>query len=88
MTEKAGFREAVFDIVRQIPAGQVLTYKQVARAAGSPRAARAVGNILKQNYNPNIPCHRVIMSNGQIGQYNRGVENKVKLLRQEGFLTS
>ena len=58
------FRERVFFIVRQIPKGEVLTYKAVATRAGSPNAFRAVGNILNTNYDPKIPCHRVIRSDG------------------------
>ena len=54
------FREKVFDVVSRIPRGSVLTYKEVARLAGSPNAARAVGSALKTNYNPDIPCHSMI----------------------------
>lgn len=53
-------------MVRKIPEGKVLTYKQVAEKAGSPLAFRAVGNILNKNYNKDIPCHRVIKSNGEL----------------------
>lgn len=80
------FREKVFDIVREIPRGKVLTYQEVARLAGSPRAFRAVGNILTTNYNPDIPCHRVIRSDGGMGGYNRGIEKKKQLLKEEGAL--
>lgn len=54
------FSEKVFDVVSKIPQGKVLTYQEVARRAGSPRAYRAVGNILNKNYDPKIPCHRVV----------------------------
>jgi O-6-methylguanine DNA methyltransferase len=54
------FKQKVLDIVSKIPKGKVLTYKEVAKKAGSPNASRAVGSILKQNFNPKIPCHRVI----------------------------
>lgn len=80
------FREKVFAIVRAIPAGHVLTYSEVARRAGSPRASRAVGNILKTNYDPAIPCHRVIRADGQAGGYNRGADQKISILRREGAL--
>lgn len=79
------FRERVFEIVKKIPQGKVLTYKQVAKKAKSPKAWRAVGNILKTNQNPEIPCHRVIRSNGKIGGYNRGKKEKINLLKKEGF---
>lgn len=77
------FSEKVFDIVKKIPKGKVLTYKQVAVKAGSPHAFRAVGNVLNTNYNSTIPCHRVIRSDGKTGGYNRGAENKVKILLKE-----
>lgn len=80
------FRDRVLDIVRNIPKGNTLTYKQVANLAGNPNASRAVGSILKNNYDPKIPCHRVIRSDGITGEYNRGRENKIKLLKAEGAL--
>lgn len=80
------FTERVYDVVRHIPKGQVLSYAQVAQKAGSPGAVRAVGSILSKNYDPAIPCHRVIRSDGSLGQYNRGEEQKKKLLIAEGYL--
>jgi len=80
------FKEKVLKVARQIPKGKTLTYKQVAELAGSPKAYRAVGNILAENFNPKIPCHRVVKSNGQPGFYNRGKENKIKLLKAERSL--
>jgi len=81
------FTEKVLKVVSKIPKGKTLSYKQVAEKAGSPKAFRAVGSILKKNYLPEIPCHRVIKSNGEIGEYNRGKENKVIILRKEGALS-
>ncbi len=60
-----------------------MTYGQVAKLAGNPGAARAVGNILNKNYDPAIPCHRVIRADGKIGGYNRGEKQKIKLLQRE-----
>lgn len=80
------FTEKVLRAVSTIPKGKVLTYKQVATLAGSPNAVRAVGNILNKNYNPDVPCHRVIKSSGEIGGYNRGVNKKAKILKDEGYL--
>lgn len=77
------FKDSVYAVVRSIPKGKVLTYKEVAALAGSPRAYRAVGNILNKNYNPEIPCHRVIRSDGTPGGYNRGIEMKVEILLKE-----
>lgn len=80
------FREKVYAVVKKIPKGSVLTYKEVARRAGESGAARAVGNILNKNIDPSIPCHRVIRSDGKLGGYNRGAESKIKILKQEGYI--
>jgi len=79
------FQDNVRAVVRQIPKGQVLTYKEVAYAAGKPAAARAVANIMAKNYDPTVPCHRVIRSDGTLGGYNRGgVSRKRAILQSEG----
>ena len=78
------FKKGVLKVVAKIPKGKTLTYKQVARLAGSPRAFRAVGNILNKNYDPKIPCHRVVRSDGKTGGYNRGSKKKFELLCREG----
>ncbi len=78
------FQKKVYEIVKRVPRGKVLTYKQVAILAGKPRAYRAVGNILNKNKDPKVPCHRVIKSNGKPGGYNKGVDKKTFLLRKEG----
>ena len=75
------FREKVCEIVGKIPKGKVMTYKQVAKLAGNAMASRAVGNILRENYDPRIPCHRVIRSDGGVGGYNRGGINRKKAIR-------
>lgn len=80
------FKEDVFSIVKKIPKGSVLTYKQVAEKIGSPNSSRAVGNILNTNYDPEIPCHRVVRSDGKTGGYNRGSENKKEILKSEGVI--
>jgi len=81
------FTDKVKNIVAAIPKGKMLTYKQVAEKAGSPNAARAVGSIMKQNYDPKIPCHRVVRSDGIIGEYNRGGrEEKIRKLKREGAI--
>ena len=78
------FRERVLKAVAKIPKGKTLTYKEVARRAGSPGAYRAVGNILNKNFNPKIPCHRVIRSDGQVGRYRNGSRKKMAILKREG----
>lgn len=78
------FRQKVLAVVKSIPAGQVMSYKEVAVKAGRPKAYRAVGNILHKNYDPQIPCHRVVRSDGKLGGYNRGAAKKRQLLKSEG----
>ncbi|MEX1112477.1 MAG: MGMT family protein [Candidatus Andersenbacteria bacterium] len=80
------FTQRVYAVVANIPSGNVLTYKQVAKAAGNERAYRAVGNILNKNFNPDIPCHRVVRSDGTPGGYNRGVNQKRSRLIAEGAI--
>lgn len=77
------FKDKVLKIVKNIPEGQTLSYKKVAELAGNKSAYRAVGNILNKNNNPDIPCHRVIKSDGKIGGYNKGSQEKAKLLQKE-----
>jgi methylated-DNA-[protein]-cysteine S-methyltransferase len=80
------FTEQVQSVVKTIPKGQTLTYKAVASLVGKPKAARAVANIMAANYQSDIPCHRVIRSDGSLGGYNRGGEvAKRKLLLSEGW---
>ena len=81
------FTEKVLDVVRKIPKGKTLTYKEVAKKAGNKKASRAVGTIMAHNFRPDVPCHRVLRSDGTIGNYNRGGSKvKEKLLRSEGAL--
>lgn len=83
------FSERVRGVVRNIPKGSVMTYKEVAHASGNPKASRAVANIMAKNFDPDIPCHRVVRSDGGLGGYNRGGEKqKKKLLMEEGALQS
>ncbi len=79
------FREKVLKTVRGIKRGEVLSCKEVARRAGRPGAYRAVGNILSRNFDPKILCHRVIRSDGKLGGYNRGREEKEGLLKKEAL---
>ena len=81
------FKANVQAIVTQIPKGRVMTYKEVAAEAGNPQASRAVANIMAANYDPDIPCHRVIRSDGTLGGYNRGgIGVKAKILAAEGVV--
>ncbi len=78
------FKDKVLATVQQIPRGSVMTYREVAKKAGNEKAARAVGSILSRNFTSDVPCHRVIRSDGRAGGYNRGTRAKVRLLRKEG----
>lgn len=80
---KIAFKEKVFAVVGKIPEGKTLTYKEVAKKAGRPMAYRAVGNILNTNFDPKIPCHRVVRSDGKTGGYNRGASLKAEILLRE-----
>jgi methylated-DNA-[protein]-cysteine S-methyltransferase len=80
------FKQQVYAVVKKIPAGKVLTYKEVAQKIGHPNSSRAVGTVLSKNYDPKIPCHRVIRSDGKIGNYNRGLRAKLSKLKAEGYL--
>ena len=84
--KKAKFSQLVYEVVKKIPKGQTLTYKQVAEKCKRPKAFRAVGNILNKNFDPKIPCHRVIRSDGRTGGYNRGEKQKVLRLKKEGVV--
>ncbi len=79
------FKENVLEIVKKIPEGKVMTYAQVASKAGNKNASRAVGNIMAANQDKNVPCHRVVKSDGTIGMYN-GLRGKSKevILKKEG----
>lgn len=78
------FTEKVRSVVRNIPQGTTLSYQEVAAQAGNAKAARAVASIMSHNYDPDIPCHRVIRSDGKLGGYNRGGSAiKAALLEKE-----
>ena len=76
----------VYNIVVRIPEGKITTYGDIAKVLGRPDASRAVGRILNKNPNPIVvPCHRVVMSNGNIGGYAFGKARKKDLLKKEGL---
>jgi methylated-DNA-[protein]-cysteine S-methyltransferase len=81
------FNRRVYDIARDIPPGQTLTYGEIAAQLGEPRAAREVGQALGQNPYPLIvPCHRVLAAGGKLGGFSArgGVTTKLRLLDIEG----
>lgn len=79
-------KDKVYSVVKEIPRGSVLTYKEVAKRIGKPKAYRAVGNILNKNKDKDVPCHRVIRSDGKLGGYNRGTSAKASMLKKDGYM--
>lgn len=81
------FFKKVYDLTRQIPKGKVAIYGQLAKLAGSPKAARAVGTCMKKNPNaPQTPCHRVVAADGSLTGYSGkgGISGKKQMLLDEG----
>ncbi|MDD5406702.1 MAG: MGMT family protein [Sulfurovaceae bacterium] len=79
------FRDRCYSLLLQIPKGKVTTYQAIAHALGS-RAYRAVGTAMAKNQNPiNVPCHRVVKNNREVGNYSLGIDKKIELLTNEGI---
>lgn len=85
---RAGFAARVLAAVRRIPAGRVATYGDVAAQAGAPRAARAVGNVMRDCRDATVPCHRVVAAGGLLGGYGGRDAMKRALLSAEGILVA
>ena len=84
---RGSFTRTVLEAAERIPFGHVITYKEIATEAGSPRGARAAGNALGSNPIPIVvPCHRVVHAGGGLGGYTGGLSRKVTLLTLEGAL--
>ncbi len=62
----------------------MLSYGEVASRAGYPGSARAVGSLMKRNFDEAVPCHRLIRSDGRVGEYNGLAGKKIDVLRKEG----
>ncbi len=79
------FSEKCYEILRKVPKGKVTTYKEIAHALNT-KAYRAVGNAMNKNpYAPEVPCHRVIKSNGEVGGFESGTKEKIRMLKKEGI---
>lgn len=86
------FNEKIYSLLKKVPKGKVTTYKALAEAMGT-KAYRAVGQAMRNNpYAPNVPCHRVVKSNGEIGGFagsiksnSKEVKRKISMLRKEGL---
>ncbi|MBT4540409.1 MGMT family protein [Candidatus Woesearchaeota archaeon] len=82
------FQTKCYKLLKQVPKGKVITYKELAKAIPT-KAYRAVGTAMGKNPDaPNTPCHRVIKSNGTIGNYSvkGGIKRKIQLLKKEGII--
>jgi len=83
-------KNKVYDILRKVPKGRVTTYKEIAKAVDT-KAYQAIGQILKRNpYAPDVPCHRVVRSDGTIGGFRgrregKAVTDKKNMLKKEGI---
>ena len=81
------FQILVWEALKTIPRGETRTYTEIAQQIGRPKAVRAVANAIGKNpYAPEIPCHRVVRTDGSLGGYSGpgGIETKIRLLREEG----
>ena len=88
MAAETTFTRRVLTVVRRVPVGRVTTYGTVAKLAGKPRAARAVGNIMRDGRAPGVPYHRVIAAGGLLGGYGGEIGLKRSLLVAEGLTVS
>lgn len=82
------FYEKVYEALKKVPKGKVTTYKQLAKAVKS-KAYRAVGTAMNKNpegfcTGGNVPCHRVVNSSGEVGQFAHGQKKKIEMLKKEG----
>ncbi len=86
------FSQRCYDLLKKVPKGKITTYKLLAHALGT-KAYRAVGNAMNKNPYPGIcgvhkkeiPCHRVVKSNGEVGGFALGTKKKIALLGEEGI---
>jgi methylated-DNA-[protein]-cysteine S-methyltransferase len=78
------FQSRCYKVLKSVPRGKVTTYSAIAKALRS-KAYRAVGTAMRNNRDPKIPCHRVVLSDGRVGNYNRGKSLKIRILKSEGI---
>lgn len=78
------FYEKCYTVLRKVPKGKVTTYREIAKALNS-KAYQAVGSAMHNNpYSPQVPCHRVVNANGNLGGFYSGQKSKIKMLKEEG----
>lgn len=83
------FQSECYEALKKVPKGKVITYAGLARMVGRPKAHRAVGSAMNKNpYAPQVPCHRVVKSNGGLGGFATDIKVKIKRLQKEGVVVS
>ena len=83
------FQSECYEAIKKVPKGKVITYAGLARMVGRPKAHRAVGSAMNKNpYAPQVPCHRVVKSNGDLGGFATDIKVKIKRLQKEGVVVS
>ena len=83
------FQSDCYEALKKVPQGKVITYAGLARMIGRPKAHRAVGSAMNKNpYAPQVPCHRVVKSNGDLGGFATDIDVKIKRLQEEGVMVS
>ena len=83
------FQSQCYEALKKVPKGKVITYAGLARMVGRPKAHRAVGSAMNKNpYAPQVPCHRVVKSNGDLGGFATDIKVKIKRLQKEGVVVS
>ncbi len=83
------FQSDCYEALKKVPKGKVITYAGLARMVGRPKAHRAVGSAMNKNpYAPQVPCHRVVKSNGDLGGFATDIKVKIKRLQKEGVVVS
>ena len=86
MTE---FQSQCYEALKKVPKGKVITYSGLAAMIGRPKAHRAVGSTMNKNpFAPEVPCHRVVKSNGDLGGFATDIKVKIKRLQDEGVMVS
>ena len=83
------FQSECYEALKKVPKGKVITYAGLARMVGRPKAHRAVVSAMNKNpYAPQVPCHRVVKSNGDLGGFATDIKVKIKRLQKEGVVVS
>ena len=83
------FQSECYKALKKVPSGNVITYSGLASMIGRPRAHRAVGSAMNKNpFAPEVPCHRVVKSNGDLGGFATDIKVKIKRLQKEGVMIS